>query len=325
MSLNHVILGLLTREPLTGYEMKKIIQATPFMYWSGNNNQIYKAFVVLLDEGFVTKEVQHQDGLPSKNIYTITNDGINELNKWLLSVTDVPIFKKQFLIKLALAYRLKRSDLESILTSYENVVKMQLILSERELDKCYFAGQEPSDGSLFADLIRENILSFYSTELSWIQKVKTFIAGLPKTRNITKDTILQKENNDVESTMNYQIIERQGNRYLYLTTSGSLIQREQDALDIISFCAEHDTNTVVLDGNILSDDFVKLKTGLAGTVLQKLVNYKIKVAISLKGGQNFPVRFQEMISKNGFGNTFRVFTNLKDAVNWLLAKKRKSK
>ncbi|EDK32634.1 Conserved hypothetical protein [Clostridium kluyveri DSM 555] len=61
MSLNHVILGLLNGEPLTGYEIKKIIQNTPFMYWSENNNQIYKAFVELLDEGFVTKKVQHQD------------------------------------------------------------------------------------------------------------------------------------------------------------------------------------------------------------------------------------------------------------------------
>ena len=75
MSLNHVILGLLNREPLTGYEIKKILQSTPFMYWSGNNNQVYKAFAELLDEGFVTKEVQHQQGLPTKNIYTITEEG----------------------------------------------------------------------------------------------------------------------------------------------------------------------------------------------------------------------------------------------------------
>lgn len=47
MALNHVILGLLNREPATGYELKKIIQNTLFMYWSGNNNQIYKACAAL--------------------------------------------------------------------------------------------------------------------------------------------------------------------------------------------------------------------------------------------------------------------------------------
>jgi len=318
MSLNHVILGLLSREPLTGYEMKKIIQHTPFMYWSGNNNQIYKAFVELLDEGFVTKEVQHQDGSPSKNIYTITYDGLSEFNSWLLSVTDVPVFKKQFLIKLALANQLKRGDLEYMLASYADVVKMQAVLSERGLDKCYFAEQEPPGGSLFIDLIRENVLSFYSSELAWIQKVKEFIVGLPDEKIIRTKAIIQKENSEVESTMNYKINETQGKKYLYFTSSGSLIQREQDAIDIISLCAEHDTNAVILDGNILSDDFLKLRTGLAGAVLQKLGNYNIKAAVAIKGGQNFPARFQEMVSEHSTGNTFRIFSNLEDAISWIL-------
>ena len=68
--------------------------------------------------------------------------------------------------------------------------------------------------------------------------------------------------------MKYQILESHGKRYLYFASSDSLIQREQDANDIISLCAEHNTNAVVLDGNILSDDFIKLRTGLAGAVLQ---------------------------------------------------------
>ena len=320
MSLNHVILGLLNREPLTGYEVKKIIQNKPFMHWSGNNNQIYKAFAELLDEGFVTKEVQHQDGSPSKNIYTITDDGLNELKNWLLSVTDEPAFNKQILIKLALANRLKRDDLEKMLASYADVVKMQAALSERELDKCYFAEQEPFGKIMFLDLIRENILAFYFSELKWIQKVKEFIAGLPDERSISTEAVVQKESNEVRSTtMNYQILESQGRRYLYFTSSGSLIQREQDAIDIISLCAEHDTNAVVLDGNVLSDDFVKLRTGLAGVVLQKLGNYNIKAAVVIKGGQNFPARFQEMVSEHRKGNSFRIFTKLEEAISWLLA------
>lgn len=318
MSLNHVILGLLNREPLTGYEIKKIIQNTPFMHWSGNNNQIYKAFAELLDEGFVTKEVQHQEGSPSKNIYTITDDGINELKKWLLSVTDEPIFKKQILIKLALANKLKRSDLEKMLSSYADVVKMQAVLSERELDRCYFAEQGLSGKALFLDLIRENVLSFYSSELKWIQKVKEFIAGLPDERSISTEDVVQKENNEVESTMNYQIVETKGKRYLYIRSRDPLIQSEQDAHDIISLCIEHDTDAVLLEGDRLSDDFVKLRTGLAGAVLQKFGNY-IKVAVAIKGEQNFPVRFKEMVYELNARNAFRIFTNLEEALNWLLA------
>lgn len=212
MSLNHVILGLVSREPLTGYEIKKIIQNTPFLYWSGNNNQVYKAFAELLDEGFVTKEVQHQEGSPSKNIYTITDDGLNELKSWLLSVTDEPVFKKQILIKLALANQLKRGDLENMLDSYADVVRMQAALSERELDKCYFAEQEHSNKVLFLDLIRENILSFYSSELEWVRKVKGLIAELPDGRSIMTEAVTGKEDKEVGLKMDYQII---GNTVLH--------------------------------------------------------------------------------------------------------------
>ncbi|MNE74001.1 Transcriptional regulator PadR-like family protein [compost metagenome] len=60
------------------------------MYWSGNNNQSYKALIELLNEGYVTNEVQHQENLPSKKIYTITAAGQQELRRWVLSYPERP-------------------------------------------------------------------------------------------------------------------------------------------------------------------------------------------------------------------------------------------
>lgn len=317
MSLNHVILGLLKREPLTGYEMKKIIQSTPFLYWSGNNNQIYKACAELLDEGYVTKEVQHQEDAPSKKIYTITEDGLAELKDWLLSVTDEPILRKQILIKLVLANHLNRNDLESLLAGYADVVKMQAALTERDLDSCYFAEQYSSDNGLLLGLVRENIMSFYSSELEWIEKVKRLIADLPSESAQAPQPLSLKENHKGDLTMDYQVKETDGKRYLRLTSSEPLIQSEQDAYDIVTLSYEHDTDAVLLEGERLADDFVMLRTGLAGAVLQKFGSYR-KVAVNIKEEQDFPVRFQEMLSDFSTRKTFRVFTNEEDALDWLL-------
>lgn len=57
-------------------------------------------------------------------------------------------------------------------------------------------------------------------------------------------------------------------------------------------------NAVILEGNTLSDDFVKLRTGLAGAVLQKFGNYNIKVAVVIQDDQNFPARFKEMVAEH---------------------------
>ncbi len=83
------------------------------------------------------------------------------------------------MIILALADQLSRVDLEKMLTSYADVVRMQAILTERELDHCRFAEQSSPDKVMLFDLIRENILSFYASELEWIEKVKSLTADLP--------------------------------------------------------------------------------------------------------------------------------------------------
>lgn len=66
MSIQYAILGLLSWKPASGYELKKVIEQSPTMHWSGNNNQIYRSLVQLLDKGYVTNEVQHQESSPSK-------------------------------------------------------------------------------------------------------------------------------------------------------------------------------------------------------------------------------------------------------------------
>ena len=314
MSLNHVILGLLNREPLTGYEMKKIIQSTPFMYWSGNNNQIYKAVVELLEEGYVTKKVEHQEGAPSKNIYTLTGGGQSELNRWLLGETDALTLRNKFLIKLALSPHLKRGDLKTMLTAYERAVEMQAALTEKELSSCHFSGQGSPNEKLFMDLIHDNVLSLYSGELAWIQKAKEQIGKLPDDGRSALVAAGQKEQDAVHPPMDYQIIESQKMRYLYFRSGSALFQREQEALNIVSLCAEHDTNAVVLESESFSGDFVRLRTGLAGTILQKFGNFNVKVAVIIKDVRHFPERFQEMLHEH---KAFRVYTNLDDAKNWI--------
>jgi len=222
------------------------------------------------------------------------------------------------LIKLAFANQLTRGDLENMLASYADAIKMQAVLSEKELDKCYFAEQEASGKNMFLVLIRENIMTFYSSELEWVQKVKEYIATLPDEINISTEAVIQKENNEVGLKMDYQIMEIRGKRYLHFTSNGPLIQSEQETHDIITLCFEHDTYAVLLEGDSFSDDFVKLGTGFAGAVLQKFGNY-IKVAVIIKGNQNYPARFKEMLSELNSRNTFRIFTNSDDALSWLLA------
>lgn len=58
-----------------------------------------------------------------------------------------------------------------------------------------------------------------------------------------------------------------------------MIARESDALDLIGETYGSDVAWVAIPLGRLSEAFFELRSGLAGAVLQKLTNYRLRVAI----------------------------------------------
>ncbi|GAA3411285.1 DUF4180 domain-containing protein [Paenibacillus hodogayensis] len=117
--------------------------------------------------------------------------------------------------------------------------------------------------------------------------------------------------------MNYTIIDRNGKTYV-AADSTSPLATEQDALDLVGACMGHDALRLLLGEGTLSDDFFKLRTGLAGSVLQKFVNYRIRAAAVIPDGQLIQGRAKEMIAEMKHGNDFQVFATVEEAEQWLL-------
>ena len=74
---------------------------------------------------------------------------------------------------------------------------------------------------------------------------------------------------------------------------------------------------LVLDEKDLSPDFFDLKTGFAGQVLQKFVNYRTKLAVIVRDASMFGGRFGELMHEHRFHPTVRFFTAEQSARQWL--------
>lgn len=98
-------------------------------------------------------------------------------------------------------------------------------------------------------------------------------------------------------------------RYIECIVGKQLIEREQDALDLVAACIENATNRLLLYEGCLSPEFFELRTGLAGNILQKFVNYSIKVAAVMDLERLGQGRFREMVMEINQGSHFRVFNN----------------
>jgi len=117
--------------------------------------------------------------------------------------------------------------------------------------------------------------------------------------------------------MNYQVVEKNKKKYIRLNPSGSLIRSEADAMELLSACGEHETNLLLIPGERLSDEFFRLRTGIAGSILQKFVQYGIKCAVVLDPDLS-KGRFRELLIESNRGNDFRFYTSIEEAETWLL-------
>ena len=60
---------------------------------------------------------------------------------------------------------------------------------------------------------------------------------------------------------------------------GPVMATEADAIDVIGSCYGLEVDVIAIPVERLADDFFRLRTGLAGAVLQKFQNYGFRVAI----------------------------------------------
>ena len=83
MSLKHGLLGLLSYENMTGYELNKTFEQSLGFFWQAQMSQIYRELKVMEKCGWVTSSVVVQSEKPNKRIYEISPSGLDEFKKWL--------------------------------------------------------------------------------------------------------------------------------------------------------------------------------------------------------------------------------------------------
>lgn len=173
MKIEFAILGLLSWKPLTGYDMKKIMQESPYMCWSGNNNQIYKGLLQLEKDGLVNCKVIHQESGPSKKEYDITDLGSQSLSDWIrFQEFELPEYKKTFLVQLSWSESLGKEELDLLLNKYK--IKLEeLIAMYREIKnrKRNFPDRNEKETYIW-NMLYDNMIGSYETEVKWVDNFK---------------------------------------------------------------------------------------------------------------------------------------------------------
>ncbi|MFM8319518.1 MAG: DUF4180 domain-containing protein [Chloroflexota bacterium] len=117
--------------------------------------------------------------------------------------------------------------------------------------------------------------------------------------------------------MDYTFHEGTENAYVEMLPGLQPIADEQDALQLVAACAEYGAQRLLLPAECLAPQFFDLKSGLAGAVLLKLGNYRIRAALVAPDELTRQGRFYEFALETNRGQAFRIFNDRAAALQWL--------
>lgn len=127
MSLDYAILGLLNYEPMTGYEIKKMVDVSISHFWPAVQSQIYKTLFRMESDGLVTVETIPQEPRPPRKVYTITPKGRNELFHWLETPLPPAEIRIAWLIQIFFSGHLEDAKILSLLHYLLSVQEHRLL------------------------------------------------------------------------------------------------------------------------------------------------------------------------------------------------------
>jgi PadR family transcriptional regulator, regulatory protein AphA len=98
----YVILGMLGWRPMSGYEIKSLVDKSTRFFWAASYGQIYPELRKLSADGLIEGKASPQGGR-RRNVYRLTAAGRRELRDWLGVDADVFELRDEGLLKLFFA------------------------------------------------------------------------------------------------------------------------------------------------------------------------------------------------------------------------------
>lgn len=171
--MDQVILGLLSHDPLTGYEIKKRIDTMLKYFWSGSYGSIYPTLSSLVGDGFVTKNETVENGR-DKIIYTITDAGREHLKEWLALPVTKDELRYETLLKLFFGSVAGTEISTRHIENFEQKAKIELPLLQGAVKTLEALGED--DTHKYYMLTAMFGVKVYNAFLEWCDEAKQILS-----------------------------------------------------------------------------------------------------------------------------------------------------
>jgi DNA-binding PadR family transcriptional regulator len=178
-----VVLGLLARQPLSGYQIQRYLEITQAAQWAGIlPGSIYYALKRMDSQGLVTVEATQHTGHRSRVLYRITDAGRAEYLRLLRETWRTPtqVFPTGIYAALNFVDDLPRDEVIAAIDSQIDAIRAALAAwDEGEVAKAQVMGENP-----WAALTRvafDNGRAHMKTDLELLQQIRDVLPAIPVT------------------------------------------------------------------------------------------------------------------------------------------------
>lgn len=123
--------------PKSGYDIKQEVEDVLGHFWHESYGNIYPVLKRLHESGLATRQKEVQEGRPDRNVYTITDEGMEQLRNWLAEPVEPSPPRNELLLKLFFGRYSSPTALSGVVAAYRERAAAALERLEgvsRELD-----------------------------------------------------------------------------------------------------------------------------------------------------------------------------------------------
>ncbi len=182
MPLEHAILGFLAYQPMSGYDLKKLIDQSIGHFWSATQSHIYKALDRLEAEGLVSARTIPQEGKPNRKEYHLEAAGRAELHRWLTTPLPLDAVREGWLIQVFFSHASSNEEIAALLLERKRAI--QAVLDGlRGGTQAVIAQNAAQVGVERAtqlwQITLDYGLAYYEAELAWLDRTLERVRSLP--------------------------------------------------------------------------------------------------------------------------------------------------
>ena len=165
----YAILGKLSKQDLSGYDLINFFKKVSHCYWSESNAQVYGMLKRFEEQGLVTATDDKNSGARKRRVYSITDKGMQHLKEWLAQPTNSCMYRDELMLKLSCGQHMSQELIIKQLQDFRRQILEQLEDQQRIVDHIA-DDHDGRDDQAYLMMVYDYVGMGLKTKLQWVDK-----------------------------------------------------------------------------------------------------------------------------------------------------------